>query len=519
MKKAAAPKAEATKDQKKKSEAAPKTEAKKGVAKAKADEKKPDAADDALAPPPGTTITKIPKLEPKKNGICDLHLALSGLRNAKIKQITVNCQTDRGPTGWRLDTTDSEDWPLVIRRAGAEMSADLFLEPPAADCFQKDFTVSVNYEDGQAANATAKANQHTDPKRAVDSKSPSLPPLDAWIYLTGDEKLFGKLVNIGQETVKLTTPWQDKLDIPLTRVLGIHFGLLERKESSESFAKRIKTRGSEDILLAQTKKGEVIAIPGIVDGTENDRLRFRYQGRARTLPLELAEGVILAARPESRQSEELQPTFALAGDVMISGRWKDLDASVWKIETAWGQVLNLPAQEIQSVRFRGGKMTYLSDLNPSKVEETPFFGHRLSWRRNVNLLGEPLKMNGQTFDRGVAVHSRCVLTYDLNGRYATFEALVGFDDAVKGKGRVDCRVFADGKELYADQDLRAGAPPAKLALPVAGAEQLRLYVDFGRDEDTGDRVIWANARLFRQAPAKVSARTPGSQRDISQGSR
>ena len=44
--------------------------------------------------------------------------------------------------------------------------------------------------------------------------------------------------------------------------------------------------------------------------------------------------------------------------------------------------------------------------------------------------------------------------------------VVGFDDATKGKGRVDCRVFADDKELYADPDLRADGPPKVLALPV-----------------------------------------------------
>ena len=89
--------------------------------------------------------------------------------------------------------------------------------------------------------------------------------------------------------------------------------------------------------------------------------------------------------------------------------------------------------------------------------------------------------------------------------YSRFEALLGFDDYSRGKGRVDCRVFADGKEIYANPDLRADAPPVKLALPVAGAQQLRLHVDFGRGQDTGDRVIWANARLYRQQAAKVSA--------------
>jgi hypothetical protein len=286
--------------------------------------------------------------------------------------------------------------------------------------------------------------------------------------------------------------------VPLAIVVGVHFATLDRKESPESFAKRLKVRGSEDLLLAQTKNGEVIAIPGIVEGTDKEKLRFRYQGKTRTLLLKQVEGLVMAARPEAKRQGELRPSFFLPGGVVISGRWKYLDTSIWKISTAWGQEMKLPAGDIQSVMFRGGKMTYLSDLTPSKVEETPYFGHRLPWRRNVNLMGDPLRMNGRTFDRGLAVHSRCLLTYDLSGRYSTFEALLGFDDAVKGKGRVECRVFADGKELYANSDLRAENPPVKLSLPVTGAEQLRLLVDFGRDEDTGDRIIWANARLLRQ---------------------
>ena len=175
------------------------------------------------------------------------------------------------------------------------------------------------------------------------------------------------------------------------------------------------------------------------------------------MPLKQVEGLILAARPETPGQDELHPVFTLPFGVVVYGKCQDLDTSVWKIESAWGQALNLPAAEIQSVRFAGGRMSYLSDVTPSKVEETPFFNHRLSWRRDVNLLGEPLKIKGRTFTRGVAMHSRCALTYDLNGRYSSFEALVGFDDDAKGLGRVDCRVFADGKEIYSNPDLKASA--------------------------------------------------------------
>ena len=93
--------------------------AKKADVVAKADEKKKKASeeDDVLAPPPGTTVTKIAKVDPKKNGIRDMNISLFGLRDKAIKQVMITCQTATGPVGWRLDTSDSQDWPVVIERS------------------------------------------------------------------------------------------------------------------------------------------------------------------------------------------------------------------------------------------------------------------------------------------------------------------------------------------------------------------------------------------------------------------
>ena len=462
-------------------------------------------ADDLLAPPPGTAaVVKVPKVDPKPNGICDVYVTLSNLRNVAIKQVMINTQTDKGPAAWRLDTSDSQDWPLVLRRAGTESWADLFIEPPDGDLNGKSLTVNVTYADGQAANANIVVNQKTDPKLAFDPKAPA-PSLDARVFLTGDEQLFGRFESLGSETLKLRTPWGDKLDVPLARVTGIYMGLPEHKESAEAFAKKLRSRGTDDLLLATSKNGEVVVLPGILEGTEGDRLLFHFQEKTRSLPLKQVEGLILAARPEPEQPEGLRATFSLAGGLVISGLWKDLDTETWKVETPWGQELKLPAQEVRGVKFRGGEMTYLSDLVPSKVEETPFFGRRTPWRKNVNLAGGPIKMDGRTYQHGLAVHSRTALTYDLDGRYSTFETTVGFDEAAKKVGRVDCRVFADDKEIYANPDLRADASPVKLSLAVAKARRLRLVVDFGLNQDTGDRVIWADARVYRSPAASTAS--------------
>ncbi len=187
----------------------PKEVSKPDQAKKKDEPKKAGPSDDALAPPPGTTVTKISRVEPEKNGIRDVCLALSGLHPATIKQITVNCQTDKGATSWRIDTSNSEDWPLVLRRSGIEGWAEIYLEPPAGDSFQKNYQVNVVYENGQNDNTSVQAAEHTDPTLAIDAKAPSEPRLGATVYLTGDEKLYGGLESIGSDSIRLATSWQD----------------------------------------------------------------------------------------------------------------------------------------------------------------------------------------------------------------------------------------------------------------------------------------------------------------------
>jgi len=125
--------------------------------------------------------------------------------------------------------------------------------------------------------------------------------------------------------------------VPLTRVVGIKMVLLDPKESHESFARRLKKRGSEDLLLARTKDGEVVPIAGVLEGSENDRLLFRYQGKTRKLPIEMVEGLVMATRPDPDQPDMPRSTFELPGGVAVTGRWKALEAASWKVETPWGK--------------------------------------------------------------------------------------------------------------------------------------------------------------------------------------
>ena len=48
--------------------------------------------------------------------------------------------------------------------------------------------------------------------------------------------------------------------------------------------------------------------------------------------------------------------------------------------------------------------------------------------------------------------------------------------------------------------------PSDINLKVDGVQRLTLEVDFGKNQDVGDRVVWANARLLRSAGLTAAGR-------------
>lgn len=112
---------------------------------------------------------------------------------------------------------------------------------------------------------------------------------------------------------------------------------------------------------------------------------------------------------------------------------------------------------------------------------------------NRNCIGQPLKLKGVTYERGVGEHSPAELTYEIDPSYARFVCMVGLDDQVARyndvRGSIVVKVFADDKLLVRTPVLRGGGALANVntVLP-AGAKALRLVV-----EDAGDGVDFDDA--------------------------
>jgi hypothetical protein len=468
------------------------------------------------------------------NGIQDMHLQLRGLPVAQaIKQIILQCRyatpaADGRPAKaqlrvWRLDPTGSPHWRLAMDRgeSGHAAVADLFVEPSDMDAMDQEFLATVTYENGSTGKLTCKAMTHTSDKAkssgagntpAATATSADIPPEMkgslTWcrITLRGQAQLLAELISIDEETLVAKPLGQESLSIPMKEIAALQImALASQQEFAQQFAKLSATPGSEDtILIRGNDQGRPATISGIVKGFANNELKVFFDEQDRALPLAKLTGIVFAVQPKGSKSTEATHVVSTIRHEKFLGNLVDVGASDITLELPWHAKLKFKAADVVEVQLIGGRMAYLSDMEPQSVEQTPFFGRTLPYQRDRSLTGGTLKMKAKEYTKGLAVHSRCVLTYPLDGQYERFVTLAGFDDATGGKGSVVCRVLADGKELFKNEHLAASGDPTTISVSVAGARLLTVEVDFGDQEDTGDRVIFADARLLRVPNKKAS---------------
>jgi hypothetical protein len=173
--------------------------------------------------------------------------------------------------------------------------------------------------------------------------------------------------------------------------------------------------------------------------------------------------------------------------------------------TLFGAEVTVPVAQVNALDMFQGRAVYLSDLKPRRYDFTPFLGSlRLLYVVDGSVrvgsgAGGDLRLGGSTFDKGLGMHSASRLTYDLGGNYRHFEALVGLDDQAEPMGSARIQVLVDGRarNLGWDGDLTSKNRPQFVRIPVAGARELTLVVDFGRFGDVRGLVNWADARLVK----------------------
>ncbi len=134
--------------------------------------------------------------------------------------------------------------------------------------------------------------------------------------------------------------------------------------------------------------------------------------------------------------------------------------------------------------------THLSDLYYIwKAHNTPVY--------NATFAGDPITIDGQTFERGFGCRGKSAFMFKVNGRADRFRAVVAIDKSSKqsaeGRFRVYNEDFFANKVLWDSGKMTKDSSAKKIDIELKNVQCLMLVLE-------GDKVLgnWADARVVSE---------------------
>ncbi len=333
-------------------------------------------------------------------------------------------------------------------------------------------------------------------------------PDDVQVFLRTGDVLVGALGDPGADAVKLESASLGAVEIPFDRIDRVEF--LSRRSEWLKAAPAMK---SDTLLLSSGDRpsGTLRSVGRGEAVYYNERRKKEISVKTRELSQVFLMPV--GAKPPSPPAT-LHGVFALVDGGSVQGVAKSFQAGRLVFADLYGTERTVPAAGLSAVYFRNGRVIYLSDTPPARVDENANYLRApepgpgdlaFPWQRDANAGdGGKLSIRGREFRKGLGVHARSELTWKIDGAFRRFQATIGIDDhairltGADPAGNASFVVLADGKVLHRRDGVTSRTAPIALDLDVTGAKELTLLADFGEDRSgQADFADWALARLIR----------------------
>lgn len=308
-------------------------------------------------------------------------------------------------------------------------------------------------------------------------------------------------VTMAEEKLQIAWPLGDPLAVPIDQVRAVRFA---PTSSAEVFDEALANPSAEHDRLFVKIDDRLQSITGLVEKITAEDVDFDLDGRKRSLPRSQLFGIVVA-QFEAAAKRPAKCRVSLAGGSRLAGEPASLADGRLQLRLAGDVTADLPLAAIDRIEVRSDRLTFLSDLEPVEVDETPLVTFARPWRRDRSSDGAVLSLGEQSqggdrrvrrFEKGLGVHARSRLTFDVGGDYDQFAAVIGIDAETEGRGDCEFAVLADGREIYR-QRVRGEDAPRQLQLDLDGVRRLTLLVEPGEELDLADHADWCDARLLR----------------------
>jgi hypothetical protein len=339
--------------------------------------------------------------------------------------------------------------------------------------------------------------------RRDDRPLPPFPKKPQVVLANGD-RIAGKIVQIKGDRLRLIAELSDgksqvpEMTLPLTFFAVLWLVSMDESRDARDAIRRLQSgRRREDVAIL--RNGDVV--DGTLKALDENVVQLS-KGRGEDLNLERSRVAAIALSTELARAVRPKGVYArlvLADGSRLAVLSAQSDGRMLDCKTTFGAAIQVSVEEIAALDLYQGRADYLSDLKPKRYEFTPYLGVSWPFTTDASVAGNPIRVAGNTYDKGLGMHSQSRLSYQLNAGYRWFESWVGLDDQTGKKGSASIQVLVDGKAQVGGQqrELTLANSPRPIRVNVSGARELALIVEFGRYGDVQDHVDWADARLVK----------------------
>ncbi len=315
------------------------------------------------------------------------------------------------------------------------------------------------------------------------------------VVLADGGLLVAEVVSADKETLVADSPTFGEIKLPVPLAAGVVFRPPAERLRRDQLSDRL-VRASGDSDRVMLVNGDELA--GTIDMIARGRLKLHTEVGPAEIETHRVRAVVF--HPALRRRVERQGPSAMVGlgdGTRLRATGLEVDQRSVCMTIGGGLTWTASPEALWAVQPLGGRVTYLSDLQPAEYRHVPYLDLKWPYRADRNVQGGMLRSGGRLYAKGLGVHSAARLTYVLTEPYRRFEAALAVDDETVGKGSVGFRVFVDGRLRYASPPIRGGEAPVPVSVELDGGKRLDLVVDFAERADELDHANWLNARLVR----------------------
>ncbi len=344
-------------------------------------------------------------------------------------------------------------------------------------------------------------------KHLVDLVPVEAPPGPAaepgvWVDLVDGSTVLGGSFTTAGDRARVLSLEGLPIELPLRAVLAVRLQA-STPETGQQWSKLRDTPTDRDLLVV--RRAEALDFHrGAIREVTDDAVQFELEGEVLPVKRNKVHGMIYYRARSDDLPEPLCRITVADGSVWLA-RVIGLDGDDLTWTSLSGAEVRQPLAMVARLDFSQGKIVYLSDLKPESVEWMPYFGQQKNLesltrffapRGDRSLLAGPLQLDGKTYRKGLALHSRTTIVYRLPDRFGHLLAVAGIDDRVRPRGNVRLVIRGDDAVLF-ETTIDGTQPPQPLEVDLDGVRRLTILVDYGEDMDIADHLDLCDLRVVK----------------------